>query len=199
MHYKSSASLLGLPLVHVAIGPSPGESGTRSIAKGWIAIGDIAFGIVFALGGLAVGGFSLGGLSVGVLAIAGLSVGVWSIGGLALGVYSLGGAAIAFWAADGGFAMAQEYARGGQAIAQHSSDAIAQSYFESSGFSRQVRWQRNMLVGYSYSHSLRHSWLGFRDAVIPDPSPPLPHQITKKVSHANRPKNRLHRVTGEGL
>ncbi len=46
--------MLGLPLVHVAIGPPEGSSAARGIAKGWSAIGDIAFGVVFALGGLAV-------------------------------------------------------------------------------------------------------------------------------------------------
>ena len=77
MNYKSSIRLLGLPLVHVAIGPPEGSPGVRGIAKGWIAVGDIAFGIAFALGGLAVGGLSVGGLSVGVLAVGGLSIGSW--------------------------------------------------------------------------------------------------------------------------
>jgi hypothetical protein len=74
VNYKSPISLFGLPLVHVAIGPPEGSPGVRGIAKGWIAVGDIAFGVVFALGGLAIGGLSVGGLSVGVLALAGLSI-----------------------------------------------------------------------------------------------------------------------------
>jgi hypothetical protein len=55
MNYKSSVTLLGLPLVHVAIGSPEGSPGVRGIAKGWIAVGDIAFGVAFALGGLASG------------------------------------------------------------------------------------------------------------------------------------------------
>lgn len=147
MNYKSPISLLGLPLVHVAIGPHEGSSGVRGIATGWIAIGDIAFGVVFALGGLAVGGVSLGGLSVGVLAIAGLAVGIWSVGGLALGVFSLGGGAIAIWAAHGGLAIASEYAIGGLAIGSNANTDAARAYFETSSFfsvaslaARHSRW-----------------------------------------------------------
>ena len=147
MNYKSSTSIFGLPLVHVAIGPSEGSSGVRGIAKGWIAIGDIAFGVVFALGGLAVGGVSVGGLSVGVMALAGLSVGVWSVGGLALGAFALGGGAIAVWAANGGLAIANEYALGGLAISSNANTDVARTYFESSSFfmvaspaARHSRW-----------------------------------------------------------
>ena len=134
MNYKSTFTLLGLPLVHVAIGAPEGSPGHRGIAKGWIAVGDIAFGVIFALGGLAIGGFSVGGLSVGVLAIAGLSVGIWSVGGLALGAFALGGGAIALWAANGGLAIAREYAVGGLAIAAHANTDAARVYMESSTF-----------------------------------------------------------------
>jgi len=147
MNYKSSMSLLGIPLVHVAIGPPEGSRTGRGIAKGWIAIGDISFGIAFAIGGLAVGGLSLGGLSVGVVALAGLSLGVWSVGGLAIGVFAVGGCAIAAWAASGGLAIATEYAVGGLAIGAHANTDVARSYFESSTFfcvatlaARHSRW-----------------------------------------------------------
>jgi hypothetical protein len=136
MHYRSNTQLLGLPLIHVAVGPAAGSAGVRGIAKGWIAIGDIAFGIVFALGGLAVGGLSVGGLSVGVLALAGVSIGIWSVGGLALGVFALGGGAIAVVAANGGLAVAREYAAGGAATAAHANTDAARLYFESSPFFR---------------------------------------------------------------
>jgi hypothetical protein len=55
MHYKSSKTLLGLPLVHVAIGSPDGSRAGRGIAKGWVAVGDISFGIVLSVGGLAIG------------------------------------------------------------------------------------------------------------------------------------------------
>ena len=150
MHYKSSTSLLGLPLIHVAIGPLEGSRAVRGIAKGWIAIGDISFGIVFAAGGLAVGGLSLGGLSVGVVALAGLSLGVWSVGGLAVGVFAVGGGAVAAWAAHGGLALATEYTVGGLAISAHANTDMAQSYFESSTFfsvaTLAVRYSRWLLL-----------------------------------------------------
>ena len=136
MNYRSSACLLGLPLVHIAIGPAQGSGAVRGIAKGWIAIGDIAFGVLFAVGGVAVGGLCLGGFSFGIFAIAGLSVGVWAFGGLALGVYAMGGGAIALWAAQGGFAIAGEYALGGMAIGSNANTEAAQIYFDTSGFFR---------------------------------------------------------------
>ena len=150
MHFKSLTSLLGLPLVHVAIGPRADSSAVRGVAKGWIAIGDIAFGIVFAAGGLSVGGVSFGGLSVGVVALAGLSIGVWSVGGLAIGVFAVGGGAIAAWAAHGGLALATEYAVGGLAIGTQANTAAAQRYFESSTFfvlaTQAVRYSRWLLL-----------------------------------------------------
>jgi hypothetical protein len=136
MNYKSSISLLGLPLVHLAIGLPKGSPGIRGIAKGWIAVGDIAFGVVFALGGLAVGGFSVGGLSVGVLAFAGLSIGIWAFGGLSIGVFAIGGASIAVWAAHGGMAVSSEHALGGLAIGSNANTDAARAYFESSFFFR---------------------------------------------------------------
>jgi hypothetical protein len=134
MHFESSIKILGLPLIQVAIGSAPGSSAGRGIARAWIAIGDIAFGVVLALGGLAFGGVAVGGLSVGVLAIAGLAVGVWSIGGLAVGLFAMGGAAVGWWAASGGFAVASEFAVGGAAIGNHANDAAARQYFSASSF-----------------------------------------------------------------
>jgi len=69
---------------------------------------DIAFGIVFAFGGLAVGALSVGGVSVGVLALGGLSIGILTVGGLALVAFAFAGSAIAVWAANGGLAVANE-------------------------------------------------------------------------------------------
>lgn len=142
MIYRSPVSCLGLPLVDIAIGPRPDSSAARGIATGWIAIGDIACGVIFAFGGLAIGGVSLGGLSVGVLALAGLSIGIWSVGGLAIGGFALGGAAIAVWAATGGVAIAGQYTLGPAGGSE-----AARAYFESSTFfqiagsaARHARW-----------------------------------------------------------
>jgi hypothetical protein len=70
------------------------------------------------------------------LAFAGLSIGIWSFGGLAIGVFAVGGAAIAVWAANGGLAVASEYAVGGLAIASNANNDAARIYFDSSVFFR---------------------------------------------------------------
>jgi hypothetical protein len=117
MEYRSHATLLGLPLVHVALSSVVDGRLRRGVATGWIAIGDVAFGILFASGGLAVGGVTLGGLAVGILPIGGLALGALAIGGVGLGIVAIGGAAFAWHAAIGGLAVASHYAAGGIAIA----------------------------------------------------------------------------------
>jgi hypothetical protein len=117
MEYRSSATLFGLPIVHIAMSSVVNGQFRRGVATGWIAIGDVAFGILFASGGLAIGGISLGGLAVGVLPIGGLALGALAFGGVALGIVAIGGAAVAWHAAIGGLAVAAHYAAGGLAIA----------------------------------------------------------------------------------
>jgi hypothetical protein len=119
MEYRSSASLLGLPLVHIATGTSGARGYRRGVATGWVAIGDIAFGILFAFGGVALGGISVGGASLGVVSLGGLALGLLAIGGLGVGVVAMGGAAFAAYAAIGGLAVGYEYAIGGVAFAPH--------------------------------------------------------------------------------
>lgn len=127
--YRSPISLLGLPLVHVAIGA--GEEGVyrRGVARGWIAIGDIAFGLV-AVGGVACGGIALGGLAIGVIAIAGLAIGALALAGAAFGIVAVGGAAVAWHAALGGLAVATDYAVGGLAIAAQANTPAARAFFD---------------------------------------------------------------------
>ena len=166
MNYKSSTRLLGLPLVHIATGPPEGSTRVRGIAKGWIAVGDIAFGIVFAFGGLAVGALSVGGLSIGVLAVGGLSTGILAVGdlstgiltfgGLALAAFAVGSGAIAVWAANGGLAVADEYTLGGPAIGSNAITDVARTYFDSSVFfrvatmaARRSRWPRCLTTRWS--------------------------------------------------
>jgi len=137
--YRSPISLLGLPLVHVAIGA--GEQGVykRGIARGWIAIGDIAFGLV-AIGGVACGGIAVGGLAVGVIAIAGLGIGGLALAGAAFGFVALGGSAIAWHAALGGLAVARDYAVGGVAIAAQANTPAARAFFDSEPLISHARW-----------------------------------------------------------
>lgn len=134
MNYKSKCTLLGFPLIHVSTATMENGHVRRGIAKGWIAIGDISFGIIFSMGGVAFGGIALGGMAIGLLSFAGLAIGVFAVGGAAVGVLATGGVAIAWHAAHGGFAMANEYALGGKAIASQANNLIADEYFKKSIF-----------------------------------------------------------------
>jgi len=113
---RSEASLLGLPVWEIAVGPDL-ERGERrgharaiiaigDIATGWLAIGGFARGII-ALGGCAVGGVSLGlfgalgGLAVGTIALGGAAIGLVALGGGAVGYVAIGGGAIGHYAAGG--------------------------------------------------------------------------------------------------
>jgi hypothetical protein len=102
--YRSSASVAGWPLVHICLGVDMVTMRPR-VAKGVIAIGNIAVGGV-AIAGVACGLVTVGGLSLGLLfALGGLAVGVGlSVGGVAIGSVAIGGAAIGFAYAMGGAA-----------------------------------------------------------------------------------------------
>lgn len=136
MNYQTDFRLLGLPLIQVATGRLVDGSYRRGIAKGWIAIGDIAFGVFFSAGGVSVGGVSVGGLAAGVLSLGGLAFGLASIGGLAVGALAVGGAAFGWSGALGGLAVGHEFATGGVAVALHANDRIAAEYFAAHPFFR---------------------------------------------------------------
>ncbi len=103
--YKSSLTLGGWPLVHVCAGIDP-ETLRPRVAKGVIAIGNIAVGVV-AIGGLACGLLTLGGASLGLLlAIGGAALGFGlSVGGFAAGSIAIGGAAVGLIYAVGAVAI----------------------------------------------------------------------------------------------
>ena len=119
MEFRSRARLLGIPLIHIATGAVTEGRYRRGVATAWFAVGDIAIGVLFAGGGVALGGISLGGAALGVVPIGGLALGLLAAGGLAFGVVAVGGAAFAWYAAIGGLAVAYEYAIGGVALAQN--------------------------------------------------------------------------------
>jgi predicted RNA-binding Zn-ribbon protein involved in translation (DUF1610 family) len=138
--YKSPITLFGLPLIHIAFGPHEDE--TRGVAKGIIAIGDIAIGWfacggfatgIIACGGMAIGLISLAGLALGGLACGGLGIGAVGIGGAAVGGLALGGGAIGY-VAEGGGAIGI-YAHGGGAVgryimAPYRADPEARRFFD---------------------------------------------------------------------
>jgi RNA polymerase sigma factor (sigma-70 family) len=139
--YRSKFELLGLPFIHVRIGERLGAP-----IKAWIALGDCAFGVLFAFGGFAVAPVSIGGcaigllpfggMAMGLLAFGGISLGVWSFGGFALGWQAFGGCAMAWNASWGGVSVARHYALGGVAQAAQANNGIAQTFIQSHSFFR---------------------------------------------------------------
>ncbi len=130
--YRSRATLLGLPLLDVNVSDPAraGELAGRRVARGWIAIGDVAYGVVFAFGGRACGLIAVGGLTVGLLAVGGLALGGFALGGLAAGGLAVGGIGLG-WQAAGGLALAWDLACGGAAVARHTAYgglAVARDY-----------------------------------------------------------------------
>jgi len=119
MEYRSSISLLGLPLVHISTGTTVDGQYRRGVAIAWVAVGDMAIGVVCACGGVALGGLCIGGVAVGLLPIGGCAIGALAVAGFAVGLVAVGGAAIAWYAAVGGLAVANEYAIGGVALARN--------------------------------------------------------------------------------
>ncbi|MBC8115755.1 MAG: hypothetical protein H7062_15325 [Candidatus Saccharimonas sp.] len=134
--YRSRSMLLGLPLIDINVSDpafTPDSSNAspppRKYARGWIAIGDRADGILLAIGGVARGCFAFGGMAMGIVSGGGVALGLVSLGGVALGGIvlgglSLGGIAIGGgaigWQACGGVAIAWDVACGGGAVAYHS-------------------------------------------------------------------------------
>jgi hypothetical protein len=136
------------------------EAGKTLPAKGWIAVGDRAYGILFAFGAIAVGGISCGPLAVGLVALGGFGIGLFAFGGLAVGFAAMGGAAVGYVAfgggaigwlgASGGAVLARHFALGGGAIAQHANDRAAQAFMHGSYFFRHEWIVFNILIVMSW-------------------------------------------------
>jgi len=155
--YRSRATLLGLPLAHVLIAArTPGRMPPP--ARGWIAIGNRAYGVLLAFGGAAVGAVSVGGAAVGIIAIGGMGAGLfsfaafalgwWSIGEFAAGNLACGHAALGWLAAQGRYALAHSCAMGRSAFALHANDLIARSLISKSIFFRYASalWKYGSMV-----------------------------------------------------
>jgi hypothetical protein len=95
--WKSEATLFGLPLVHVAFGWDL-ETGRFRIARGIIAIGQVAVGLITiaqfgvglfcGIGQFVFGGFVLAQFAVGVvIAIGQFAVGIYAAGQFAAGLH----------------------------------------------------------------------------------------------------------------
>lgn len=87
--YRSKEEINGLPLIHINIGIKPG-TGQPLIAKGVVAIGNIAYGVV-SIGAVAFGVVTLAAFGLGLVSLAGIAIGIITFGAISLGYeYALG-------------------------------------------------------------------------------------------------------------
>lgn len=126
--YKSHIKLFGFPLFHFKF--TKPEVGDKP-AVGWIAGGNLAYGLLFAWGGVAVAPVSVGIISVGVISVGALGFGLIGLGLVGIGIIGFGASAIAYkayaslsaigWqsAFSNGFSMAKDAAIGPIARATH--------------------------------------------------------------------------------
>jgi RNA polymerase sigma factor (sigma-70 family) len=136
--YRSKLVLLGLPFIHIRV--RGGLTAPVTPVKAWIASGDYAVGLLFAMGNFAIapvsigasaiGLLSFGGCAVGLLSLGGVSFGVWSFGAFAFGWQAFGACAMAWNAANGGIAIAHSFAAGNIAQALQANNAAAVSHFQ---------------------------------------------------------------------
>ncbi|MFZ0962244.1 MAG: sigma-70 family RNA polymerase sigma factor [Terriglobia bacterium] len=157
--YRSKSSLLGLPLIHIRL-----RGGLeRGPVKAWLAVGDAAIGVIFAFGAVAIapisfGGFAaglltLGGLAVGVVALGGFSFAPWALGMMAVGWQAFGACAAGWQAAQGGLALARDFAVGPVALAQHANNDTARAFIQNSAFFQRA------LAATRYAYWLNLAWL----------------------------------------
>ncbi|MCI9621407.1 MAG: helix-turn-helix transcriptional regulator [Dorea sp.] len=109
--YTSKTKIAGIPLVSIRFSRQLGRDG---IAKGIIAIGNVAIGVI-SLGACSFGIISFGSIAVGLLAIGALAFGLAAWGAVAIGVVAFGASAMGIYSA-GASAWGQEVAVGVSAM-----------------------------------------------------------------------------------
>nr|WP_300307940.1 helix-turn-helix transcriptional regulator [uncultured Anaerostipes sp.] len=105
--FTSKCHIRGIPLVSIRLGRRLGK---ESVAKGIIAIGNIAIGVV-SFGAVSIGVFSFGALALGIIALGALAAGLVAFGAFAVGVIAIGTAAVGIYA-GGVTALGKEVAVG---------------------------------------------------------------------------------------
>ncbi len=90
--FRSKEEVSGLPLVHINIGKDP-ETGQPLVAKGIVAIGNVAFGVV-SIGAAAFGLVALGAFGLGLVSLGGIAIGLVTFGAISLGYEFAFGAAV---------------------------------------------------------------------------------------------------------
>jgi hypothetical protein len=102
--YRSKEEINGWPLIHINLGTDP-ETGRPLVAKGVVAIGNIAIGIV-----------SIGAVAFGVVTLAGFGLGIVSLAGIAIGIVALGAIALGYEVALGAVVLSSKFALGAIAL-----------------------------------------------------------------------------------
>ncbi len=120
--WKTKAEILGLPLIHIAIGYNK-ETGRLHVAKGIIAVGQFGIGLItiaqFGIGIL----FVFGQFTAGILAIGQIAVGIYfGLGQLATGMTAIGQLAL------GHYVLAQ-VGYGAHVWSTQIKDSVAIEYF----------------------------------------------------------------------
>ena len=166
-HFTSDAQLWGLPLVDVQFWSKRSIEEQGSVPKSanaWFAMGNRAYGRLFACGQVAIapvamgqfaaglisfGLLSFGLISIGTIALGGLALGAAAVGhigyggvaicgyasgGIAIGYCAIGGIALAIQAAKGGIAWSMQYAQGGVVLGQVAEKTEAAQFFEQHWF-----------------------------------------------------------------
>jgi len=98
--YRSKEEINGWPLIHINLGMHP-ETGRPLVAKGVVAIGNIAVGIV-----------SIGAAAFGIITLAGFGVGIVSLASFAIGLVALGAVAVGYEVALGAGVLSSKFALG---------------------------------------------------------------------------------------
>ena len=98
--YRSKEEVNGWPLIHINLGTNP-ETGRPLVAKGVVAIGNIAFGVV-----------SIGAAAFGIVTLAVFGLGIVSLASLAVGIISLGAVALGYEIALGAVVLSANFAKG---------------------------------------------------------------------------------------
>ena len=102
--FRSKEEINGWPLIHINLGTNP-ETGRPLVAKGVVAIGNIAIGIV-----------SIGAVAFGVVTLAGFGLGIVSVAGIAIGIAALGAIALGYEVALGAVVLSSKFALGAIAL-----------------------------------------------------------------------------------
>jgi hypothetical protein len=82
--FRSKEEISGWPLIHINIGTNP-ETDRPKVAKGVVAIGNIAFGVV-----------SIGAVAFGLVTLAAFGLGLVSLGAIAIGLVALGAVSLGY-------------------------------------------------------------------------------------------------------